>query len=457
MGLNQRLLDSIRDAKYSEPTPIQAQAIPISMEGHDVLGLAQTGTGKTAAFMLPILNKIHGNGKKSIKALVIAPTRELVDQINQTAADLGKYTKTSSISIYGGVSKRPQESRLARRPDIVIACPGRLLDHLREKTIDLSGVETLVLDEADTMCDMGFLPDIRKILEYLPSKRQTLFFAATMPKDIRRLTEDILESPKSVQIGMISPADTVSHALYPMNEKIKSKCLIKVLETTATGRVIIFTRTKHRAKRVAADLTDRNYKVTALQGNLSQNKRNMAINGFKTGKYDILVATDIASRGIDVSKVSHVINFDIPNTVDAYIHRIGRTGRAESRGEALTFIVRDDEPMVRSIENVLQDRIERRTIDGIDYAGIESTTPKSRSYSSRPGRYNQRRNGSGEQREDSDGRDNGSRRNGSNRGRGKEHSDLETQSRQPKRFRSKTNPADNSRKKFSRSADRLKR
>ena len=417
MGLNQRLLDSIRDAKYSEPTPIQAQAIPISMEGHDVLGLAQTGTGKTAAFMLPILNKIHGNGKKSIKALVIAPTRELVDQINQTAADLGKYTKTSSISIYGGVSKRPQDSRLSRRPDIVIACPGRLLDHLREKTIDLSDVETLVLDEADTMCDMGFLPDIRKILDYLPTKRQTLFFAATMPKDIRRLTEDILQSPKSVQIGIISPADTVTHALYPMNEKIKAKCLIKVLETTATGRVIIFTRTKHRAKRVAADLTDRNYKVTALQGNLSQNKRNMAINGFKTGKYDILVATDIASRGIDVSQVSHVINFDIPNTVDAYIHRIGRTGRAENRGEALTFIVRDDESMVRSIENVLQDRIERRTIDGIDYAGIETTAAKSRPYSSRPGRYNQRRNGSGEQRDDSEGRGERSRRNGPSRGR----------------------------------------
>ena len=371
MGLNQRLLDSIRDAKYIEPTPIQAQTIPISMEGHDVLGLAQTGTGKTAAFMLPILNKIHGDHKKSIKALVIAPTRELVDQINQTATDLGRYTKTSSISIYGGVSKRPQESKISRRPDIVIACPGRLLDHLREKTIDLSTVETIVLDEADTMCDMGFLPDIRKILDYLPSKRQTLFFAATMPKDIRVLAEDILKVPKSVQIGIISPADTVSHALYPMNEKMKSKCLTKVLETTATGRVIIFTRTKHRAKRVAADLTDRNYKVTALQGNLSQNKRNMAINGFKTGKYDILVATDIASRGIDVSQVSHVINFDIPNTVDSYIHRIGRTGRAENRGEALTFIVREDESMVRSIEKVLKDRIERRSIEGIDYSGID--------------------------------------------------------------------------------------
>ena len=337
------------------------------MKGHDVLGLAQTGTGKTAAFILPILDKIHTDRKKSIKALVIAPTRELVDQINNTAVDLGKYTKSSSVSIYGGVSKRPQESKLSRHPDIVVACPGRLLDHLNEKTIDLSGVETLVLDEADTMCDMGFLPDIRKILNHLPTERQNLFFAATMPKDIRTLVEDILKSPKTIQIGIISPAETVSHTLYPMNEKIKTKCLYKILETTATGRVIVFLRTKHRAKRVAADLDNRGYKVTALQGNLSQNKRNMAINGFKNGKYDILVATDIASRGIDVSEVSHVINFDMPNTVDAYIHRIGRTGRAENNGEALTFVIPDDEPMVRNIENILKAKIDRRTIDDIDY------------------------------------------------------------------------------------------
>ena len=337
------------------------------MKGHDVLGLAQTGTGKTAAFMLPILDKIHTNRKKSIKALVIAPTRELVDQINKTAVDLGKYTKSSRVSIYGRVSKRPQESKLSRHPDIVVACPGRLLDHLNDKTVDLSGVETLVLDEADTMCDMGFLPDIRKILDHLPPKRQNLFFAATMPKDIRVLVEDILKSPKTIQIGIISPAETVSHALYPMNENIKTKCLFKILETTATGRVIVFIRTKHRAKRVATDLGNRDYKVAALQGNLSQNKRNMAINGFKNGKYDILVATDIASRGIDVSEVSHVINFDMPNTVDAYIHRIGRTGRAKNKGEALTFVVPDDEFMVRKIEKILKAKIDRRTVDEIDY------------------------------------------------------------------------------------------
>ena len=391
MGLNQRLLDSIRDAEYIEPTPIQAQAIPISMEGQDVLGLAQTGTGKTAAFILPILDKIQTDHNKSIKALVIAPTRELVDQINKTAADLGKYTKSRSISIYGGVNKRPQDSKLSRHPDIVVACPGRLLDHLNQKTIDLSRVETLVLDEADTMCDMGFLPDIRKILNHLPVERQTLFFAATMPNDIRALAKDILKSPRTVQIGIISPAETVAHALYPMNEKIKTKCLFKVLEITATGRVIVFTRTKHRAKRLGADLSNKDYKVAVLQGNLSQNKRNMSINGFKNGKYDILVATDIASRGIDVSEVSHVINFDIPNTVDAYIHRIGRTGRAKQKGEALTFVVPDDEFMVRKIENILKAKIDRRTIDDIDYGKTDVTGSRSNEYRGSGGGSRQKR------------------------------------------------------------------
>ena len=391
MGLNQRLLDSIRDAEYIEPTPIQAKAIPISMEGQDVLGLAQTGTGKTAAFILPILDKIQTDHNKSIKALVIAPTRELVDQINKTAVDLGKYTKSRSTSIYGGVNKRPQDSKLSRHPDIVVACPGRLLDHLNQKTIDLSRVETLVLDEADTMCDMGFLPDIRKILNHLPVERQTLFFAATMPNDIRALAKDILKSPRTVQIGIISPAETVAHALYPMNEKIKTKCLFKVLETTATGRVIVFTRTKHRAKRLGGDLDNKGYKVAVLQGNLSQNKRNMSINGFKNGKYDILVATDIASRGIDVSEVSHVINFDIPNTVDAYIHRIGRTGRAKQKGEALTFVVPDDEFMVRKIENILKAKIDRRTIDDIDYGKTDVSGSRSSEYRGSGGGSRQKR------------------------------------------------------------------
>ena len=383
MGLNQRILDAIRDAEYTEPTPIQVQAIPISMNGDDVLGLAQTGTGKTAAFMLPILEKIHNNENNKISTLILAPTRELVDQINKTAIDLGKYTKSSSVPVYGGVNKRPQNSKLSRHPSIVVACPGRLLDHLNEKTIDLSAVETLVLDEADTMCDMGFLPDIRKILGYLPIEKQTLFFAATMPKDIRVLAQNILKSPKTVQIGIIAPAETVSQALYPMNEKIKTKCLFKVLETTATGRVIIFTRTKHRAKRIAADLDKKKYRVTLLQGNLSQNKRNRAINGFKDGKYDILVATDIASRGIDVSEVSHVINFDMPNTVDDYINRIGRTGRAKNKGEALTFVVSGDEYLVRRIESILKAKIDRRTIEDIDYGKTPVRNPNTREHSKR--------------------------------------------------------------------------
>ena len=417
MGLNQRLLDSIRDAKYNDPTPIQAQAIPVSMKGQDVLGLAQTGTGKTAAFMLPILNKMQVGRKKKIRALVIAPTRELVDQIKKTAADLGKYTKSSSVSIYGGVAKRPQDSKLSQNPDIVVACPGRLLDHLRSKTIDLSGVETLVLDEADTMCDMGFLPDIKKILNHLPSKKQTLFFAATMPKDIRAMAQDILKSPKTVQIGIISPAETVSHALYPMNEAIKNKCLLKVLETTATGRVIIFTRTKHRAKKLAANLDKENYNVTALQGNLSQNKRDRAINGFKNGKYDILVATDIASRGIDVSEVSHVINFDMPNTVDAYIHRIGRTGRAENKGEALTFVVPEDEYMVRHIEAILKAKIDRRTIDDIDYGKSDAQGEHSKRDQSSPYKGRKKRRYSGASKAGRNGPKNRNRTNNNHSGK----------------------------------------
>ncbi len=278
-------------------------------------------------------------------------------------------------------------------------------------------METLVLDEADTMCDMGFLPDIKKILNHLPTKKQTLFFAATMPKDIRTMAQDILKSPKTVQIGIISPAETVSHALYPMNETIKNKCLLKVLETTATGRVIVFTRTKHRAKKVAANLDKENYNVTALQGNLSQNKRDRAINGFKNGKYDILVATDIASRGIDVSEVSHVINFDMPNTVDAYIHRIGRTGRAENKGEALTFVVPDDEYMVRHIEAILKAKIDRRTIDDIDYSKSDVQGEHSRGDHSSPYKGRKKRRYSGASKSGRNGAKNRTRTNSTRSGK----------------------------------------
>ncbi|MCH7745433.1 MAG: DEAD/DEAH box helicase [Chloroflexi bacterium] len=374
-NLDQRVLDGVNAAGYTTPTPIQEQAIPVVLEGRDVLGLAQTGTGKTAAFMLPILHQItQQNARRGVRALIIAPTRELAEQIREACNDLGKYTGVRSTSIYGGVSKVPQVTTLRRGVDIVVACPGRLLDHLNDRNIDLSNVDILVIDEADTMFDMGFLPDIRRILGHLPKQRQTLFFAATMPDEIRTLANDILSDPATIQIGVIAPAKTVSHTLYPVTEKLKKSLLLSMLQQTPTGRVLIFTRTKHRARRLALDLEQQKFRVTALQGNMPQNKRLRSINGFRDGQFDFLVATDIASRGIDVSEISHVINFDMPNTVDAYIHRIGRTGRAHHTGEAITFLIREDEAMVRRIEELLGARIERRRLPGFDYGGFDAET-----------------------------------------------------------------------------------
>ncbi|HHS13272.1 MAG TPA: DEAD/DEAH box helicase [bacterium] len=375
MTFNQFILDSrihqgIKNSGYITPTPIQEKAIPLVLSGKDILGLAQTGTGKTAAFILPILQRLLQGPKKRVRALILAPTRELAEQIFQAGVDLGKHTGIRSLSIYGGVSKSPQLAALKRGVEIVVACPGRLLDHLREGNIDLSHVEVLVLDEADRMCDMGFLPDIRRILKALPFERQTLFFSATMPDEIRGLADQILRNPETVQIGMIAPAATVSHAVYPVSVDLKKPLLFAILKQTATGRVLIFTRTKHRARTLAAQLGKRDYNVSALQGNMTQNRRQEAINGFRSGKYDILVATDIAARGIDVSEVSHVINYDMTDTVDAYTHRIGRTGRALKNGDALTLAVREDEPLLRSIEKVLGAPIRRQRLAGFDYGSF---------------------------------------------------------------------------------------
>ena len=380
------MLDAVRDTGYTTPTPIQEQAIPVALEGRDLMGLAQTGTGKTAAFMLPILERLLTGPLGPVRALIVAPTRELAQQIYETAVEFGKYTKIRSVAIYGGVNKNPQVKKLNHGAEIVVACPGRLLDHVRDGTIDISKVEVLVLDEADTMCDMGFLPDIRRILTYVRNRKQTMFFAATMSDDIRYLSRDMLDDPVAVQIGMIAPAETVSHALYPVTEGLKKQALVKILDTVATGRVIVFTRTKHRARRLAGGLENYKYRVAMLQGNMAQNKRQQSIDGFREGKYDVLVATDVASRGIDVTEVSHVINFDMPNTVDAYIHRIGRTGRAENTGEALTLTLHEDAALVRKIEDVLGGRIERRRMEDFDYGHFtpELEAPSGRSRSRRP-------------------------------------------------------------------------
>ncbi len=394
-SLDPRILAGVKNAGYVTPTPIQEQALPLALAGQDVLGLAQTGTGKTAAFVLPILQRLTKGPLNQTRALIIAPTRELADQIHQTIVSLGKKMKVRSVPIYGGVGKMPQLNALRRGYEIVVACPGRLLDHLDSGDIDLSHIEVLVLDEADRMCDMGFLPDIRRILQHVPSRRQTLFFSATMPDDIHSLADKILKDPVRVQIGMIAPAETVSHALYPVPDSHKTRLLLALLEKTATARVLVFTRTKHRARNLAMDLENSNYRVAALQGNMTQNRRQEAIAGFRNGRYDVLVATDIAARGIDVSEISHVINFDMPDTVDAYTHRIGRTGRATQTGEAFTFTSPADEWLVRDIERLLGERIERRRLDDFDYGVVNVGQNRPADRSQRSNGYNGNGQGSG--------------------------------------------------------------
>lgn len=378
----------VGSAGYQTPTQIQAEAIPAVMQGNDVMGLAQTGTGKTAAFVLPILHRLMQGERRRVRALVIAPTRELAEQINDTIEGLGRQTRLRSAAIYGGVSINVQIQKLRSGVDIVVACPGRLLDHINQGTINLSHVEVLVLDEADHMFDMGFLPDVRKIIRHVPSDRQTLLFSATMPADIRRLAHEVLINPVTVQIKHSAPADTVAHALYPVAQHLKTQLLMEILRHTDTESVLVFTRTKHRAKRVGQQLEKAGYRAASLQGNLSQARRQAAIDGFRNGSYQILVATDIAARGIDVSRISHVINYDMPDTTDAYTHRIGRTGRAAKTGDAFTFITREDEEMVLSIERVLGEKVERRTVNGFDY---KKAAPSHDAEFARPPRQQHRR------------------------------------------------------------------
>jgi ATP-dependent RNA helicase RhlE len=365
--LHPQIAAGVQAIGYSTPTPIQRQAIPPVLQGQDVLGLAQTGTGKTAAFVLPILQRLLKTPRGFVRALVVAPTRELSDQIHTTFETLGRQTHLRSVPIYGGVSIAPQIRRLRSGVEIVVACPGRLLDHIRQGTIRLSNVEVLVLDEADRMLDMGFLPDVREIIKHVPAVRQTLMFGATMPDDIRRLAKDVLRTPVTVQVNSPAPAPTVAHTLYPVASHLKTALLLQLLRHTETASVLIFTRTKHRAQRLGDQIERAGYPTTSLQGNLSQNQRQAAIHGFRNGSYRVLVATDIAARGIDVSRISHVINYDMPDTTDAYTHRIGRTGRAEKTGDAFSLVTREDEAMVRSIEHVLGTRLERRKLDGFDY------------------------------------------------------------------------------------------
>jgi ATP-dependent RNA helicase RhlE len=369
-NLDARLLAAVKAAGFVAPTPIQEQALPAALNGRDVMGLAQTGTGKTAAFMLPILQRLTTGPRRKMRALIIAPTRELAEQIRAAADELSGSTKIRAAAIYGGVGKGPQIKALRSGTEIIVACPGRLLDLTNEGYVDYSNIEVFVLDEADRLFDMGFLPDIKRIMKRLPSERQTLLFSATMPDDVKELANQYLHNPATVQVGMIAPARTVSHALYPLTQTMKKPLLLHMLETMAVGRVLIFTRTKYRARNLARDLERQGYRAAALQGNMSQNQRQKAMDGFRSGRVDILAATDVAARGIDVAEISHVINFDMPDTADAYTHRIGRTGRAEESGLAFTFAVAEDEALVRQIEKILGEPIERRRLEGFDYGGF---------------------------------------------------------------------------------------
>ena len=384
--LHPRLLAGIQTLGYTEPTPIQRQAIPPILEGRDVLGLAQTGTGKTAAFVLPILHRLMQGARGRVRALIIAPTRELAEQIHVAVGDFGRQTRLRSLTLYGGVSLSPQVEKLRAGVEVAVACPGRLLDHLKQGNVNLAQLEVLVLDEADRMFDMGFLPDIRRILKYVPARRQTLLFAATMPDDIRQLAHDILHNPVTAQIGHGAPATTVAHALYPVAPHLKTALLMQLLHHTDTESVLVFTRTKHRAKRLGDHLKKAGLAAASLQGNLSQNKRQAAMDGFREGKFQVLVATDIAARGIDVSRISHVVNYDMPDTADAYTHRIGRTGRAAKTGDAFTLVTREDDDMVRAIERVLGAKVERRTLPGFDYAAPAPPREKESARAPRPAR-----------------------------------------------------------------------
>jgi ATP-dependent RNA helicase RhlE len=395
-NLDSRLNTGINQAGFKNPTPVQESAIPLAVAGHDLIGTAQTGTGKTAAFVLPILNKLLKGPRKRTRALIITPTRELAEQIHQTIGILNRGTNIRSIAIYGGVGPGQQIDALRRGVEIVVACPGRLLDHIQNQHAQLGQVEVLVLDEADRMLDMGFLPDIKRILTRVPKRRQTMLFSATFPKEIERLAAQTLHKPKRVAIGIARPAHTVAHTLYPVPQHLKKGLLIKLLKQTDTNSVLVFTRTKHRAQRLAKQLTRTGYRVTSLHGNRSQGQRQTALKGFKQGRYQIMVATDIAARGLDIDRISHVINFDMPDTADAYIHRIGRTGRAKRTGEAFTLTTPDDKEMVRKIEKIMEQKLSKKTLPDFDYDvpkpeyPQQTRNPKRRRNGSSPSRHQQR-------------------------------------------------------------------
>jgi Superfamily II DNA and RNA helicases len=379
LGLDERVSKAVRDAGYTEPTPIQAAAIPEVVAGHDVIGIAQTGTGKTAAFTLPMLTLLaRKSPAPRTRALVLAPTRELVAQIEENVRAYAKYLPLRVATIFGGVGERPQIQALRAGVDLVIATPGRLLDLMGQGCGDFSGLEFLVLDEADRMLDMGFLPSIRRIVKTLPRNRQTLLFSATLSREIEQLTHDFQRSPKTVQIGRRSnPAETVAQFVYEVRKHRKLDLLLHLLADPAFDMVLVFSRTKHGADRIARRLEQRGIPTATLHSNRSQNQRLRALKAFKDGQVRVLVATDIAARGIDVDNISHVVNFDFPMHAEDYVHRIGRTGRAQAIGDAVSFVTEEDHAALRSLERFIGRGILRKKAEGFDY-DAESPAPRER-------------------------------------------------------------------------------
>lgn len=368
-NLDSRLERAIIEAGFENPTPVQNATIPIGIKGGDLIGTAQTGTGKTAAFVLPILQHLLTNPVKKpcTRVIVLTPTRELAEQINESFKQLAKFTKIKTATVYGGVNMTPQEKALRTGAEIIVACPGRLLDHIERGNTEFSNVEKLVLDEADRMLDMGFLPPIKRILSYLPRKRQSMLFSATFAEELNKLAADTLNNPQRVDVDICAPPKTIAHALYPCPQHLKTSLIIKLLDKIDANSVLIFTRTKHRANRIAQQIERAGYATAALHANKSQNQRQTALDDFRSGRSQILVATDIAARGLDVETISHVINYDIPDTADTYIHRIGRTGRAEREGDAVTFVTKQDSAIVWDIEKALGAPIERIKLEDFDY------------------------------------------------------------------------------------------
>lgn len=379
-GLSDPLVRGILATGYTAPTQIQSQAIPAAIGGGDIIGCAQTGTGKTAAFVLPILDRLSHESsrhKPGLRSLILTPTRELAVQIERSIVGYGRFTELKALAVYGGVSINNQIRTLKRGVDIVVATPGRLIDHLERKTINLSGVEVLVLDEADRMLDMGFVHDVRRIVGRVPKKRQTLLFSATISKEVKTLAADMLKSPKVIQIGRPrNPIETITQHIYTVEKKLKMDLLLHMIEDWSMYSVLVFSRTKYGADKISRRLKRAGVVAVSIHSGRTQNQRQRALDGFRSGKYQVMVATDIAARGIDVEGISHVINFDVPTHAEDYVHRIGRTGRAEATGDAITFVSTEEEKYLREVGKFIGRKLKARKCKGFSYVKSEQHEPK---------------------------------------------------------------------------------